>query len=156
MEPKKIPITKTRYDEVEREVEKLKVESKKLSGDIARARDLGDLSENAEYHAAREQKGMVEAKVAHLRSRLASYEIVDENQISTDSVQFGTKVTVHDSMFDEEVTFAIVGESGGESPEEVSVSSPVGKALMDKKVGDEVEVQAPRGTIKYKILKIEL
>jgi transcription elongation factor GreA len=148
-----VPVTKEEFAEIEQEIEKLKEESKKLSTEIARARDLGDLAENAEYHAAREQKAMVDAKTAQLKEKLTSFKIV-EKKADNGTVQFGSVVTLHDLRFNEDIECRIVGGSQGSNPNEISVSSPVGKALLDKKVGETVEVAAPKGMIKFKVLKI--
>jgi len=156
MSSNQVPITREKYMEIEAEIDKLKEDSKKLSTAISAARDLGDLSENAEYHAAREQKAMVEAKISNLKGKLATYEIVDKEKINTDSVQFGTKVVMYDQTFDEELEYRIVGEGQGNNDSEISVNSPVGRSLLNKKVGEIVEVRVPNGTIKYKILKISL
>ena len=149
-----VPVTKEEFAEVEQEIEKLKEESKKLSIEIARARDLGDLAENAEYHAAREQKAMVDAKTAQLNEKLTSFKIV-EKKAAAGTIQFGNTVVLHDLKFDEDIECKMVGGSQGANPNEISVSSVVGKALLGKKVGDTVEVTAPRGVIKFKVLKIK-
>jgi len=149
-----IPVTKDEFAAVEQEIEKLKEESKRLSTEIARARDLGDLAENAEYHAAREQKAMVDAKVASLKQKIMSFTIV-EKKGDMHAIQFGSMVKLHDVKFDEDIECKIVGGSQGSNPNEISVSSPVGKALLDKKVGDMVEVTTPRGVIKFKVLAIK-
>jgi len=157
MESGQIPITAEKYKAIEDEIESLKADSKKLSEEIARARDLGDLSENAEYHAAREQKGMIDAKISQLKGKLLRYKIVDKSDITGDTVQFGTKVKLFDALFDEEIECEIVGEGAGNNINEISVSSPVGKALLNHKKGDDVEVKMPNGkTMKYKILDISI
>jgi transcription elongation factor GreA len=151
-----IPITKKDYLAVEADIEKMKEESKRLSIEIARARDLGDLSENAEYHAAREQKSMVDAKISNMKGKLASYVIVDTDNISTDSVQFGCTVRLLDMKFNEEIVCRITGAGQGNNADEISVSSPVGRALLNKKAGEIAEVQLSTGVIRYKVLKIEV
>ena len=154
MSDQAIPIIKKDYQALTDELEKLKEESKKLSTEIARARDLGDLSENAEYHAAREQKSMVDAKISNLKSRMATYQIVDESTITGETVQFGCTVKLHDMKFNEEIECRIVGAGQGNTMNEISVSSPVGRALLGKKVGETAEATLPNGQIKYKILSI--
>jgi transcription elongation factor GreA len=149
-----VPVTPEEYKAVEKEIEELKAESKRLSTEIARARDLGDLSENAEYHAAREQKGMVDGKVGSLQARLSTFRIVELAEGAADEIRFGCTVRLYDVNFDEELECKIVGGGQGAKPNEISVSSPVGKALLGHKVGDTVETAAPRGTIRYKVLKI--
>src|SRR5512137_2873749 len=121
-----IPVTREDYTAVEQEIEKLKEESKRLSAEIARARDLGDLAENAEYHAAREQKAMIDAKISNLKNKLLSFKIV-EKKPNGGGVQFGSTVRLLDLKFDEEMECRIVGGSQGSDPNEISVSSPVGK-----------------------------
>ncbi len=155
MSNNEVPVTKEQYASVEAEIEKLKEETKRLSIEIARARDLGDLSENAEYHAAREQKGMIEGKINNLKGKLSSYQIVETSGLSTDSIQFGSLVKLHDMRFDEDIECRIVGGTTS-SMNEISTSSPVGKALLGKIVGDVVSVEAPKGLIKFKVLKISL
>jgi transcription elongation factor GreA len=156
MSDQAIPITKKDYQALTDELDKLKEESKKLSTEIARARDLGDLSENAEYHAAREQKSMVDAKISNLKSKIATFQIVDEMTLTGETVEFGCTVKLYDMKFKEEIECKIVGAGQGNTMNEISVSSPVGKALLGKKVGDITEVTLPTGPIKYKILSISV
>jgi len=150
-----IPVTLEEYQKVEKEILSLKEESKRLSAEIARARDLGDLAENAEYHAAREQKAMIDAKISLLQTKLTSFKIVENSSSSSDEVRFGSLVKLYDMNFDEEIVCRIV--SGGQSTksDEISISSPVGKALLGHKSGDVVEISTPSGTIKYKIISIQ-
>ena len=155
MSNNEVPVTKEQYASVEAEIEKLKEETKRLSIEIARARDLGDLSENAEYHAAREQKGMIEGKISNLKGKLSSYQIVETAGLSDGSIQFGCLVKLHDMKFDEDIECRIVGGTTS-SMNEISTSSPVGKALLGKIVGDLVSVETPKGIIKFKVLKISL
>lgn len=155
MAEQEIPVTKEQYKQVEAEIEKLKEESKRLSVEIARARDLGDLSENAEYHAAREQKGMIDGKLGNLKGKLSTYRIVEESELKSDSVQFGCLVKLHDYKFDEDIECRIVGEQSS-SMSEISTTSPVGKALLGKKVGEIVAVDTPKGMMKFKVLGISL
>ncbi len=155
MAEQEIPVTKEQYKQVEAEIERLKEDSKRLSVEIARARDLGDLSENAEYHAAREQKGMIDGKIGNLKGKLSSYKIVDDSELSSDSIQFGCLVKLHDVKFDEDIECRIVGEQSN-SMSEISTTSPVGRALLGKKVGDVVSVDTPKGVVKFKVLGISL
>ena len=122
---------------------------------VATARDLGDLSENAEYHAAREDQGMLQAKINMLRDKLAHAMIVDLAALPKDAVVFGAKVKVHDVDEDEDETFHLVGP-GEDNPAKnrILTTSPIGKGLIGRKKGETVEIQVPRGTIKFKILDI--
>ena len=155
MDDDHVPVTKKEYQAAEAEAEKLKKELKRLTNEIARARDLGDLSENAEYHAAREQKGLVDAKLKALKAKLATFKIVEKPQGAPGTIQFGCTVRLYDQKFEEELTCRIVGGSRSSDPDEISVTSPVGKALLNKKKGDLVEVETPRGTMKYKVLEVK-
>jgi transcription elongation factor GreA len=122
---------------------------------IAAARDLGDLSENAEYHAAREDQGMLVARINDLKSRLAHAFIVDPSAMKTDEVAFGAFVKVIDLDLDDEETFHLVGPGDEDyDKNKILVSSPIGQALLGKKVGDKVEVQAPMGKIRFQIKEI--
>ena len=124
---------------------------------IVEARDKGDLSENAEYDAAKERQGMLEAKIAELKSLIASARIIDESKISTDEVQLLTKVTIRNLKNKAKATYTIVTETEANLREgKISVSTPIAKGLMGHKVGDKVEVQAPAGLMKFEILKIEV
>jgi len=121
---------------------------------IAEARALGDLRENAEYHAAREDQGMNEAEIRRLEERLASARVVSSDSMPTDVVFIGATVKLRDEDGDEDV-YRLVGEStGNTSVVEVTASSPMGEALMKARVGETVRVDAPRGTIKFLIVEI--
>jgi len=122
---------------------------------IAAARALGDLSENAEYHAAREDQGILQARINDMSDRLAKAVIVDTNTLPKDTIAFGSKVKVMDLDVDEEETFELVGP-GQENPDNgrILTSSPIGRGLIGRRKGETVEIQVPRGTIRFRILDI--
>lgn len=123
---------------------------------IGKARAFGDLNENAEYHAAREAQGLLEARIRNLEDKLARTEIVDSSNIPTDAVHFGAKIEIEDLDTGDIEQFHLVG-AGEDDPlnGKILATSPFAKAFLERKVNEEVEVKAPAGTLKYKILKIE-
>ena len=128
-----------------------------ISERIAEARALGDLKENAEYHAAREQQGMEEAEIKRLEERLASAHVVDENKTADGVVFIGSTVRLKEEGDDEIETYRLVGESSGnDDPDiiEVTATSPMGEALMKARVGEVVRVNAPRGVKRFEIVEI--
>ena len=133
-----------------------KVVRPKLSQDIGEARELGDLKENAEYHAAREQQGMVEARVRDIEGRLQNAVIIDVTSIEhTGKVIFGTTVEIANVETDESVTYQIVGEDEADIKQrKISVGSPIARALIGKSEGDVVAVQTPSGLIEYEIVEV--
>ena len=151
-------MTQEGYDKKMAELAHLEnVERPEVVCAIVEARDKGDLSENAEYDAAKERQGMLEAKIAELKSLIASARIIDESKISTDEVQLLTKVTIKNLKNKATVTYTIVTETEANLREgKISISTPIAKGLLGHKVGDKVEVQAPAGLMKFEILKIEV
>ena len=143
--------------------EKLKAELNHMQGPkmiditkrIAAAREMGDLSENAEYHAAREDQGLLQARVNDLSDRLARAVIVDPSNLPKDTVAFGSRVRVLDLDMDEEETFEVVGP-GQENPDKGRIlsTSPIGQGLIGRKSGETVTIPVPRGTIRLKVLEI--
>ena len=133
-----------------------KVVRPKLSQDIGTARELGDLKENAEYHAAREQQGMVEARVRDIEGRLQNAVIIDVTTIEhTGKVIFGTTVEIANCETDESVIYQIVGEDEADiKKRKISVGSPIARALIGKAEGDVVVVQTPSGAIEYEIVEV--
>ena len=129
----------------------------KISAAIAEAREHGDLRENAEYHAAREQQSFCEGRITEIESKLADSEIIDVTKIEpTGRVIFGTTVTLYNLETEETVTYQIVGEDEADVPAgKISVGSPIARALMGKNEGDEVTVKAPAGDIDYEIESVE-
>jgi transcription elongation factor GreA len=153
----RIPMTSEGHKALEEEVKFLKsIERPRIIKAIAEAREHGDLSENAEYHAAKEQQGLNESRVQELEDKLSRAEVIDVSKLSGDTVKFGAIVTLADEDTDEEVKYQIVGELEGDVKKgKVSVTSPIARALIAKAVGDSVEVNTPGGGKSYEILKIE-
>ena len=151
------PITKQGFEAVEKELSQLvKVEREELKVIIAEARALGDLKENAEYHAAKEKQSMLEGRISQLQAVVASAKIIDVSQIKSDRIVFGATVTLIDVDKDETVTYQIVGqEEASTSKGKISFASPLGKALIGKEVGDTVIVKAPKGDREYEVESIE-
>jgi transcription elongation factor GreA len=152
----RIPMTKDGYERKRAELDHLKNEERhKLAEAVAHARSYGDLSENAEYDAAREAQGMLEAKISFIEGDLARAVIVDLSNITTDTVKFGTKVKVLDLDLDEEEEFSLVGPGDEDyDRNRILTTSPIGEGLIGKKVGDEVDIPVPKGSIKFRILEI--
>lgn len=153
----KIPLTLAGYDAVEEEIKHLKsVERPRIIKAIAEARAHGDLSENAEYHAAKEQQGLNEARVAELEDIFSRAEIIDVTKLSGEKVVFGCTVQLVDEDTDDEMTYQIVGEFEANVKEgKISITSPIARALIGKSVGDSVEVNTPGGGKSYEVLKVE-
>lgn len=146
------PIFEEEYNEILKQINDLKEESRQISEEIAQARDLGDLSENAEYHAARERKAFLEAKIASLGSKIAGAEIVKEDDIQKDVVGFGCKVKLLNIDTNDKLEYTIVSSGNADfDKNEITITSPVARGLQGHKKGDVVEVQIPAGTFKYKI-----
>lgn len=128
-----------------------------ISKQIAEARDKGDLSENAEYDAAKEAQGLLELRISKLENLVANARVIDESKISTEFVQMLNKVTVKNLLNNMEMQYTLVGESEANFREgKLAAGTPIGKALMGKKKGDIVEVTVPSGTLKFEILDISL
>jgi transcription elongation factor GreA len=126
-----------------------------LPKELKKAVALGDLSENAEYHAAREDQGLLQAQIDLLRTKLAKAYIIDPKQLPKDTVVFGSKVKVKDLDMDEEEEFTLVGP-GQDNPDQnrILTTSPIGQGLLGKKRGEVAEIQVPRGVIRFKVLEI--
>lgn len=157
-EKKAIYMTEEGLDKLkERLKEMISVERPSISQQIAEARDKGDLSENAEYDAAKEAQGMLEAKIAQLENQVANARIIDKTKIDTSSVQMLNKVTVKNKKTNKIVTYTLVSESEADfKTGKLSISTPIAKGLIGKKVGDIAEVQVPSGKIPFEILEISL
>ncbi|MFO0938812.1 MAG: transcription elongation factor GreA [Gemmataceae bacterium] len=152
----RVPMTREGYEKRKADLDRMKnVEMIEVGKRVAAARDLGDLSENAEYHAAREDQGMLQAKVNQIQDELNRAEIIDPASLPKDTVVFGCTVTVMDLDLDEEETFTLVGP-GQENPDQnkILTGSPIGQGLLGKKKGQIAEIQVPRGVIRFKILNI--
>ena len=153
----KYPMTVQGARALEEELHHLtKVVRPKLSQDIGTARELGDLKENAEYHAAREQQGMVEARVRDIEGRLQNSVVIDVTTIAhTGKVIFGTTVEIANLETDESVTYHIVGEDEADFKlGKISVGSPIARALVGKNEGDVVTVKTPSGVVEYEIIEV--
>ncbi|MDX9853676.1 MAG: transcription elongation factor GreA [Tenuifilaceae bacterium] len=138
------------------ELEQLKsVERPAISRMIAEARDKGDLSENAEYDAAKEAQGLLEMKIAKLEDTVAKARIIDESRIDTSKVQILNKVTIKNLKTNTSMTYTLVAESEANLKEgKLSVGTPIAKALLGKKVGDVVDVEVPSGSVKFEVVEI--
>lgn len=152
----KVPMTLSGYERLVEELRQLKtVERPAIIKAIAEARDHGDLSENAEYHAARERQSFIEGRVMELEAKISLAEIIDVKKLSGKTVTFGATVTLADEDTDEEVKYQIVGADESDIAKSLlSVTSPLARALIGKSVGDSVEVVTPRGSKSYEIVKI--
>ena len=153
---KRIPITPAGYQKLQEELERLlKVDRPNNIKNISEARAHGDLSENAEYHAAKEQQSFLEGRIQELKTKLALADVIDPSKISQNKIAFGAKVRVVDLDSDEKKTFCLVGPDEADVKSgKISVSSPVGRALLNKEVGDVVSIKVPARTLEYEILEI--
>ena len=151
------PITKKGYQKIQDEVQYLiKVDRPKIIEDIAEARAHGDLKENAEFHAAKERQGWIEGRIQQINFLLANSEIFDPSKVTADDIKFGATVTYEDLDTEEETTWQIVGEEESEFKErKISVKSPIARALIGRKVGDEVLIKVPKGEIEVEITDIQ-
>jgi transcription elongation factor GreA len=156
MSMEKVPMTAEGYAALEAQVKHLKsVERPQIIQAIAEARAHGDLSENAEYHAAKEAQGMNEARVSDLEDKLSRAEVIDISKISGDTVKFGAHIKIEDEDTGDEFAYQIVGEVEADVKNgKLGINSPIARALINKKAGESVEVTTPRGVKAYKILKI--
>jgi len=151
-----IRMSKEGAAKLEDELKRLKfIERPAICTEIDRARQLGDLSENAEYHAAKETQGHLERKIAEIQDKLSRVQIIDTDAIPTDKVYLYAKVLVKDHRFDEDIEYTIVPPDEADVDNDIiSIESPVASAMLGKAVGDIMEIQVPAGTLKYEILKI--
>ena len=151
-------VTEETFERLKVELQHLKgVDRPAASSAIAEAREKGDLKENAEYDAAKEAQGMLEAKIKHLEGVIANARILDENNIDTSKVSILTKVTLTNLGTKKKVTYKIVSENEANLKDgKISVTSPIGNSLLGKVIGDVVEVQVPAGVLKFKVENIEL
>lgn len=133
------------------------VERPKVSAQIAEARDKGDLSENAEYDAAKEAQGMLEMKIAKLKDQVANARIIDESKLQSETIQIMSKVLLKNKKTAQEMNYTIVAESEANLREgKISIKTPIAKALLGKKVGDVVDVKVPAGIMSFEILNISI
>lgn len=149
-------MTQQGYDNLVAEINELEsVHRPEISRQIAEARDKGDLSENAEYDAAKEVQGLLEGKIAQLKTILSNARIIDESRLSTDSVQILNKVTIKNLKNGAQMAYTLVSDSEANLKQnKISINTPIAKGLMGKKVGNVVEVQTPGGIVSFEIVEI--
>jgi transcription elongation factor GreA len=152
----KVPMTGEGYNRLQDELKRLKsIDRPAIIKAIAEARTHGDLSENAEYHAARERQSFIEGRVMELEDKISRAEVIDVSKLSGSLVKFGATVTLADEETDEEQTFRIVGEDEADIKQgRLSVTSPLARALIGKSKGDSVEVSTPRGAKSYELVTV--
>jgi transcription elongation factor GreA len=152
----RIPLTPDGYRKLKDDLDRLlKVERPRNIQAIAEARAHGDLSENAEYHAAKEQQSFLEGKIQELKAKIAMAQVIDPATIKQSKIAFGAKVKVLDVAADEEYVFILVGTEEADIKQcKISISSPVGRALIGKEIGDIATIKAPARTIDYEIIEI--
>ena len=157
MSTERVPMTMEGFRKLELELHRLKAEERpRIIQLIAEARGQGDLSENSEYHAAKEAQGLNEAKVAELEDKLSRAEVIDPATLSGSTVKFGATVTLVDEDTDEQVKYKIVGEFEADVREgKISIGSPIARALIGKSKGDTAEVATPKGTRSYEIVNVQ-
>ena len=157
MEEREVVLTKEGYNKLQEELKVLKGPRKmEVAERIKVAREFGDLSENSEYDDAKNEQALLEAKIIEIENTLRVAKVVDDDAVTTRKVNVGTAVKLHDYEFDEDIVYSIVGATEVNVAEnKISNESPVGKALIGKKKGDEFEVETPGGVCKYKVLEIK-
>ena len=151
-----VPMTPGSYQKLQEELKHLiRVERPRVVQDIAEARSHGDLSENAEYDAAKDRQGMIEGRIQELNDKIARAQVIDPAGIDTDKIVFGARVTLFDTDTENEVTYQLVGEDEADIKiGKISVTSPVGKALIGHAVDDEVKIKVPSGTKAFEITDV--
>ncbi len=154
----KFPMTKEGYEKLKQELDRIiKVERPKNIKDIEEARAHGDLSENAEYHAAKERQGHLDAKKRELENKLAHAQIIDISKLTNEKVVFGSTVTLADAETGDVKKYTLVGQEEADLKKgKISVQSPVGKALIGHKVGDLVTIKTPAKTVEYEVQEIQI
>jgi len=151
-------MTKEGYNKLVEEVNYLESERRPaISKQIAEARDKGDLSENAEYDAAKELQGIVEGKIAQLKNLISNARLIDENRITTDSIQILNKVTIRNTKNGQKMVYTLVSESEANLKEgKIAVNTPIGRGLLGKKTGEIAEIKVPNGIMTFEIINIAL
>lgn len=154
---KKIPMTEKSYLQLQEELRHLKhVERPAVIVAIAEAREHGDLSENAEYHAAKDRQGFIEGRIAELESKISLADVIDVSKLSGTQIKFGATITLVDEDTEEEHIYQIVGGDEADiRQQKLSITSPLARALIGKTIGDMVEVTVPAGSRAYSVLKVE-
>ncbi|HEY1378527.1 MAG TPA: transcription elongation factor GreA [Gemmataceae bacterium] len=152
----RIPMTREGYDKLRADLDRMQgSEMIEVTKRVANARSMGDLSENAEYHAAREDQGILQAKINELKDRLSRATIVEKSNLPSDTVVFGARVRVKDLDYDEEEIFELVGPGDEDyDNNKILITSPIGQGLLGKRVGEQAEIPVPKGTIRYEVLEI--
>ena len=158
MSSERIPMSREGYEKLKADLDRMQnVEMIEVAKRIAAAREHGDLSENAEYHAAREDQGMLQARINQLKDKLSRAYFVDRNNLPSDTVVFGARVQVKDLDLGGEETFELVGPGDEDyDNNKILTSSPIAQGLLGKKRGDVAEIQAPMGKLRFEILDISL
>ncbi|GHT31628.1 transcription elongation factor GreA [Bacteroidia bacterium] len=153
-----IYMTEEGYNKILAEINYLEtVKRPDISAQIAEARDKGDLSENAEYDAAKDAQGIMEAKLAQLKGLIINARLIDESQVRTDSVQIMNKVRIRNIRNNSEMTYTLVSDSEANLKEaKISVNTPIAQGLMGKKVGDKVDINVPSGVMSFEIMDISI
>jgi transcription elongation factor GreA len=156
MADERIPMSREGYEKKKADLDRMSnLEMIEVAKRIAAARELGDLSENAEYHAAREDQGMLQARIDELKRTLAQAYIVDKSTLPSDTVVFGSSVKVKDLDLDEEETFVLVGPGEEDyTKNRILTTSPIGQGLLGKKVGETAQIQVPMGTLRFEVVAI--
>jgi len=152
----RVPMTRAGYDKLETDLRELKsVERPKIVKEIELARAHGDLSENAEFHAAKERQGHIETRIMQIEDRLARAQVIDPSGSANDQVRFGATVVLLDTDSGEEVTYTLVGEDESNAAEGlISITSPIARALLGKGVDDVVKVRVPKGNREFEVREI--
>ena len=155
-ELEKVPMTPLGAQKLREELTRLREERPKIARDIETAREHGDLSENAEYHAAKDRQGMIEMHIKDIEDKLSRAEVIDPSRLSGSKVRFGATVGLLNIDTEEEVTYRIVGaEEADLSNGTISISAPLARALIGREIGDEIAVTLPGGSRKYEITNVE-
>ncbi len=152
----RVYLTKDGYEKIRKELVRLRTKERpSVIKAISLAREFGDLSENAEYHAAKERQTFIENKIMKIEEKLVHSEIIDESRIPKDKAYLGAKVTLKDKKTGKEIQYTLVSTDEADFEEnKISTQSPVGRAMLGKGVGEEIEAKVPVGTLRYKILSI--
>src|SRR5688572_28580740 len=152
----RIPMTRDGFDKLKGDLERLRtIEMIEITKRVAAARDLGDLSENAEYHAAREDQGMLQRRIDELRDRLARANIVDQDSLPRDAVVFGARVRIKNLDTGKDEVYHLVGPGQEDyANNKILTTSPRGQGLLGKKICDKTEIKVPKGTLRYQVLEI--
>jgi transcription elongation factor GreA len=152
-----VPMSRDGFNKIKADIDRMEsIEMPEITRKLAEARAEGDLKENAEYHAQRENQGMLQAKINELKGKLARASIVDVSQLPKDEVVFGSTVTVKDVKYGDEEEFTLVGAGEDDyDTGKILCTSPIGQGLLGKRVGDVAAIEAPAGTMRFEIVKIE-